>query len=117
MRILVVDDDDAIAFTVATILEYHGFQTVALTDATAVLRAVAEFDPRCVLLDLTMPARDGADVARELMALPGRPRVVIVSASSERIAELTAIGVDDFVVKPAEPRKLVALMQQFASAG
>jgi DNA-binding response OmpR family regulator len=111
MRVLFVDDHPDVAESFATIFKLSGFTARALTDGSSTLKTVAEFRPQFVFLDLKMPGCDGADIARHLLALPDRPKVVVVSASGERQEEMRTIGVDGFLVKPALPGHLIALVR------
>jgi CheY-like chemotaxis protein len=83
-RVLFVDDFPGLADTFVLIFRLSGFEAQGLTDGLLTLQVVEEFRPHLVFLDLKMPSCDGADIARELLALPDRPKVVVMSASQER---------------------------------
>lgn len=107
MRVLIVEDEAAIAASLAEGLCRHGFTVeVARTGADA-LRQAAEFD--VVLLDLGLPDIDGKEVCRALHQSVGIPIIVVTARSDEvdRVV-LLELGADDYIVKPFGFRELVA---------
>src|SRR4249919_2032558 len=106
MRVLLVEDDDAIAEPLTSGLGRHGFQVSrARTGAEAL--AAAPHD--VVLLDLGLPDMDGMDVCRRLRATSAVP-IIVVTARSEEVDRVVGLelGADDYVVKPFGFRELVA---------
>lgn len=106
MRVLVVEDEEAIAEPLAEGLRREGFTvTVAGTGAEAL--AAAETD--VVLLDLRLPDLDGLDVCRELRARSDVP-IIVVTARGEEVDRVVGLelGADDYVVKPFGIRELIA---------
>lgn len=108
-RILVVDDDAALAEMLQIVLEASGF------DASWVGRgdeALAEFrrsKPDLVLLDLMLPGRDGVDVCRDLRAESDVP-IVMLTAKSDTLDVVAGLeaGADDYVAKPFKTQELLA---------
>jgi len=108
-EIHILEDDPLVAGTVARALEEYGFATRWFRTAGELLAAAARHPPPLVVVDLGLPDRDGMDVVRELhqtadcgvLILTGRDIV------SDRVLGLE-LGADDYVVKPFEPRELVA---------
>jgi DNA-binding response OmpR family regulator len=109
MRVLIVEDDDAIATPLAKGLEREGLSVDRVeTGADALERSAAgSFD--VVLLDLGLPDRDGFDVCRELRARSDVP-IIVVTARSEEVDRVVGLelGADDYIVKPFGLRELVA---------
>jgi two-component system response regulator RegX3 len=106
MRVLLVEDDDAIAEPLTSGLGRHGFQVSrARTGAEAL--AAAPHD--VVLLDLGLPDLDGIDICRRLRASSTVP-IIVVTARSEEVDRVLGLelGADDYVVKPFGFRELVA---------
>src|SRR6188508_322524 len=107
MRLLVVEDDDAIAVPLVQGLERAGYSVErAGTGADALLRAASA---ELVLLDLGLPDMDGSDVCRLIRAASAVP-IIVVSArgdESERVLGLE-LGADDYIVKPFGMRELIA---------
>src|SRR5262245_5654864 len=109
MRVLIVEDDDAIATQLAKGLEREGCEVDRVgTGEDALERVlVARFD--VVLLDLGLPDRDGFDVCRDLRSQSSVP-IIVVTARSEEVDRVVGLelGADDYIVKPFGFRELVA---------
>jgi DNA-binding response OmpR family regulator len=106
MRVLVIEDDDAIAGALATGLKREGFDPVRAGTAAQALNSLpVDF----ILLDLGLPDRDGVDLFRNLRAVSTAPIIMVTARGSEqqRIEGLD-LGADDYVVKPFGFRELVA---------
>jgi two-component system response regulator MtrA len=108
-RVLVVDDDAALAEMLTIVLRNEGFDSRVCPTGD---RAVAEFRdyrPDVVLLDLMLPGRDGIDVCKEIRAESGVP-IVMLTAKSDTVDVVVGLesGADDYVVKPFKPKELVA---------
>ncbi len=109
-RILVVDDEPHMLEVVSAYLAREGHAVSVATDGEAALVAVATVAPDVVILDVMLPGRSGFDVLRELRASGLGPAVIMVTARDDVIDRVTGLelGADDYVVKPFEPRELVA---------
>ncbi|MEU5156373.1 response regulator transcription factor [Glycomyces sp. NPDC021274] len=108
-RVLVVDDDTALAEVVARYLRREGFDVDYAADgATGLERALATL-PDLVVLDLMMPGMDGFEVCRRLREATSVPVVMLTARGEEhdRIAGLD-LGADDYVTKPFSPGELAA---------
>ncbi|MGI8663645.1 MAG: response regulator [Acidimicrobiales bacterium] len=108
-RVLVVDDDTALADVVSRYLEREGFAVEVANDgATGLERALATL-PDLVVLDLMLPVLDGLEVCRRLRQAAPIPVVMLTARGEEddRIAGLE-LGADDYVTKPFSPRELTA---------
>jgi two-component system response regulator MtrA len=108
-RVLVVDDDPALAEMLGIVLRSEGFEPSFVSEGDQALRAFHEFKPDLVLLDLMLPGKDGIDVCREIRAESGVP-IVMLTAKSDTIDIVVGLesGADDYVVKPFKPKELVA---------
>lgn len=115
MRILIVEDDPAVADGIVDGLDTVSFLTRHVSTGAAALEALDEFAPELVLLDLGLPDMDGTDVCREIRRRSSVP-VIVVSARDEEIDRVIAleIGADDYVVKPFGMRELVARIKAVA---
>ncbi|MFC3492590.1 response regulator [Glycomyces rhizosphaerae] len=108
-RVLVVDDDPALADVVARYLRREGFEVDYAADgATGLERALSTL-PDLVVLDLMMPGMDGFEVCRRLRQATDIPVVMLTARGEEndRIAGLD-LGADDYVTKPFSPGELAA---------
>ncbi|RRD44513.1 MtrAB system response regulator MtrA [Buchananella hordeovulneris] len=108
-RILVVDDDTALAEMIGIVLERSGFQPAFCADGAAALAAVAEVDPDLILLDVMLPGMDGIEICRRVRETSGVPIVMLTARAdtTDVVAGLEA-GADDYVPKPFKPAELVA---------
>src|SRR5512146_1193837 len=106
MRILVVEDEDAIAQPLVEGLKREGFEVERAATAGA---ALAAGPSDLVLLDLRLPDGDGFDVCRSLRERSDVPIIVVTARGeeSDRVVGLE-LGADDYVVKPFGLRELIA---------
>lgn len=108
-RVLVVDDDAALAEMLGIVLRGEGFEPVFCADGAQALQAFRDTKPDVVLLDLMLPGRDGIDVCRAIRAEAGTP-IVMLTAKSDTVDVVVGLesGADDYIVKPFKPKELVA---------
>ena len=111
-KILIVDDEEDLAATVAYALEQEGWQTQTAFDGRTALELAARPPvPDLVLLDLMLPDLSGTEVCRELRAQGHTQRIPIVmlTARNEEIDRVVGfeVGADDYVGKPFSLRELV----------
>lgn len=106
MKVLLVEDDDAIAASLAEVLADNGFE---VTRTPSGREALSVFDHDVVLLDLGLPDMDGRDVCRELRLKTAVPIIMLTARSEEfdRVLGLE-LGADDYVTKPFSHRELMA---------
>jgi two-component system response regulator MtrA len=108
-RVLVVDDDPALAEMLTIVLRTEGFEPLVCPTGDRALGAFREFRPDVVLLDLMLPGKDGIDVCKEIRAESGVP-IVMLTAKTDTVDVVLGLesGADDYVVKPFKPKELVA---------
>ncbi|MGN6246149.1 MAG: MtrAB system response regulator MtrA [Motilibacteraceae bacterium] len=108
-RVLVVDDDTALAEMLGIVLRTEGFEPVFCSDGSKALAMFRDNRPDLVLLDLMLPGTDGIDVCRQIRAESGVP-IVMLTATSDTMMVVVGLesGADDYVVKPFKPKELVA---------
>ncbi|SHN47821.1 MtrAB system response regulator MtrA [Cryptosporangium aurantiacum] len=108
-RVLVVDDDPALAEMLGIVLRGEGFSPSFVADGEAALTVFRETRPDLVLLDLMLPGMSGLDVCRAVRAESGVP-IVMLTAKSDTVDVVLGLesGADDYVVKPFKPKELVA---------
>ena len=109
-RILIVDDNEDSACSLALLHERRGHETrIAFTGPDAVA-AAAEFLPEVVILDVGLPGMNGFEVARRIRALPGLADALLVAmsgyGSEEDLAEGKRAGFNEYLVKPVDLKKL-----------
>jgi two-component system OmpR family response regulator len=113
VRVLVVDDETALADLLAMALRYEGWEVRTEADGGAALRAAREVRPDAVVLDIMLPDLDGLEVLSRLRRdLPDVPVLFLTAkdAVEDRIAGLTAGG-DDYVTKPFSLEEVVARLR------
>ncbi len=110
MRVLVVEDEDAIAEPLVEGLQREGWEVERVATGAEALERVD--DAEIVLLDVRLPDIDGFTVCREIRARSRVP-VIMVTARGEEIDRVVGLelGADDYVVKPFGLRELVARMR------
>jgi len=106
VRILIVEDDDAIAKPLADGLRREGFEVTRVATGEQALEASL---PDLVLLDLRLPGMDGTEVCRRLRARSDVP-IIVVTAKGEEVDRVVGLelGADDYIVKPFGFRELLA---------
>jgi DNA-binding response OmpR family regulator len=107
-RLLLVEDDARLAEMLCEYLGEAGFRiAIAPLAATALAKSPEDYD--AVILDLTLPDRDGLDVCRALRAKTDTPILMLTARgeATDRIIGLE-LGADDYLPKPFEPRELLA---------
>ncbi len=108
-RILVVDDDVALAEMIGIVLEAEGYQVFDVYDGAQALDQFHAVAPDLVLLDLMLPGLDGIEICRLIRRESDVPVVMLTARSdtADVVAGLEA-GADDYVPKPFKPKELVA---------
>ncbi|MCU1594352.1 MAG: two component transcriptional regulator, winged helix family [Frankiales bacterium] len=108
-RVLVVDDDPALAEMLGIVLRGEGFEPAFVSDGDAALGAFRREKPDVVLLDLMLPGTDGIEVCRQIRAESGVP-IVMLTAKGDTTDVVLGLesGADDYIVKPFKPKELVA---------
>jgi two-component system response regulator MtrA len=108
-RILVVDDDTALAEMIGIVLRGEGFEPTFCEDGALALAAFRDSDPDLVLLDLMLPGMDGIEVCARIREESGVP-IIMLTAKSDTADVVKGLesGADDYVVKPFNPKELVA---------
>ncbi len=111
-RVLVVDDDPALAEMLTIVLRGEGFETAVVSEGTKAMPALRELKPDLVLLDLMLPGMSGIDVCKAIRAESGVP-IVMLTAKSDTVDVVLGLesGADDYVVKPFKPKELVARLR------
>ena len=111
-RVLVVEDDEAIADVLRRTLRQEGHEVRSAGDGVAALALAEEFVPDLVILDLGLPKLDGSEVLRRLRRESDVPILVLTARTEldDRVDGLDS-GADDYLVKPFERRELLARLR------
>ena len=108
-RVIVVEDDPAVAELVALYLKNAGFVVEHCATAAEARAAFSLGAPACVVMDLGLPDADGLDLVAELRRMHDSPVLALTARAEDgqKVAGLDA-GLDDYLTKPFNPRELVA---------
>ena len=109
INLLLVDDEAALREPLAEYLSRQGFSVTQAASAAEARSRIRDNTPDIVLLDIMMPGEDGLSLCRHLVEARAIPTIFLTARgeATDRIVGLE-IGADDYVVKPFEPRELVA---------
>lgn len=108
-RVLVVDDDLALAEMLGIVLRGEGFDVDHVADGLDVLRVFRESRPDIVLLDVMLPGIDGIEVCKRLRAESAVP-IIMLTARTDTVDVVVGLesGADDYITKPFKPQELIA---------
>jgi two-component system alkaline phosphatase synthesis response regulator PhoP len=109
-KVLVVDDEPAIA----TLLEYNlaksGYAVETASDGLTAIALLADSDIDLVLLDVMLPGKGGVEVLRDLRGTGNPVPVIMITALDDEVDRILGLemGADDYVTKPFSPREVIA---------
>jgi DNA-binding response OmpR family regulator len=109
-RILVVEDDSAIAFGLQLDLKNEGYDVEIATDGEGAVRRAQKEAFDLILLDVMLPRKDGYEVCRELRRGGTKTPIIMLTAKTHEAEKVLGLetGADDYVTKPFSPRELRA---------
>ena len=108
-KVLIVDDDAHIAELIKLYLEKEEYKTIVASNGAKALQLFKEEAPSIVILDVMMPEMDGWQVCREIRRISNIP-IIMLTAKGETFDKVLGLelGADDYMVKPFEPKELIA---------
>ncbi|QEH93688.1 MULTISPECIES: MtrAB system response regulator MtrA [Dermacoccus] len=108
-RVLIVDDDPALAEMLGIVLRGEGYDVSHVADGSAALGSFRDFKPDLVLLDVMLPGMNGVEVCRKIRAESVVP-IIMLTARTDTLDVVGGLeaGADDYVSKPFKPAELVA---------
>ncbi|HEX6639056.1 MAG TPA: response regulator transcription factor [Steroidobacteraceae bacterium] len=117
-QVLVVDDEPRIAEICRDYLKRAGFEVITAANGDDALALARSRQPDLIVLDLTLPGRDGLDVTRALRQRSNVP-IIMLTARIEESDKLVGLelGADDYLTKPFSPRELVARVRAVLRRG
>jgi DNA-binding response OmpR family regulator len=109
-RIVLVEDNEDLAFGLRAALEFEGYEVHVVSDGREACDRIPEIGPSLVVLDLMLPGLDGYEVLSRLRKAGSRAPVLILTAKGEEADILTGFdrGADDYVTKPFSTAELLA---------
>jgi DNA-binding response OmpR family regulator len=117
--ILLVDDEPNIVQLARMYLEREGYRVESVDNGPSALQAVERYKPVLMVLDLMLPLIDGLEVCRRLRANGNGLPILMLTARDEDIDKIIGLelGADDYMVKPFNPRELVARVKAVLRRG
>jgi DNA-binding response OmpR family regulator len=111
-RVLIVEDDTALARVIADNLRFEGYEVEVAADGDHAITQLRLFQPDLVLLDIMLPSRSGFEIC-SVIRQRGRIPVIILSARSLKADKIRGLklGADDYLTKPFELDELLARIQ------
>lgn len=111
-KVLIVDDEANICELIRLYVEKEGYNAIIATDGAKAVEKFMQEKPDMVLLDIMLPVKDGWQVCREIRAVNDTP-IIMLTAKGETFDKVLGLelGADDYIVKPFEPKELVARMK------
>ena len=108
-KVLVIDDDINICELIRLYMEKEGYEVMTVYDGNKAMDLFSEFAPNIVILDIMLPGADGWQVCREIRKISNIP-IIMLTAKGETFDKVLGLelGADDYMVKPFEPKELVA---------
>ncbi len=111
-KVLMADDQTELLYLMKEMIEYAGFEVITATDGVEAMQAVFETNPDIIVLDYSMPRKNGLEAAQDLKNNPlfAHIPIIIVTAYGEKQAKLKGLGmgIDDYLIKPVDADELVA---------
>jgi len=118
-RILVVEDEAAIARILLDNLIFEGYEAEAVADGAEGLERALAWRPDLILLDVVLPTLDGYEVCRRLRAQGAATPIIMLTARGEEVDKVLGLelGADDYVTKPVGVRELMARVKAVLRRG
>ena len=116
-RVLLVEDNEDNRIIYRMILEHHGYEVIEAHDGQAGIEMARSGGPDLILMDISLPVMDGWEATRVLKAEGPTSTIPIVALTAHALrsdeAKATELGFDAFIRKPAEPKLVLEIVQQF----
>ncbi len=117
-KILLVEDDQKLALLVQEYLENAGFLVRVECDGNSAIEEITRYQPDLIILDIMLPGKDGLTICKEIRPDFTGP-ILMLTARNEDFDQVLGLefGADDYVIKPAEPRVLLARIKALLRRG
>jgi len=114
IHVLIVDDEEELATTIAERLEIRGIRTQTVSDGDLALNSIKTHTPDVVVLDIMMPGIGGLEILKQIKSLDKNIPVILLTGygSKERSIEGMNLGAFDYVLKPCNLDDLIAKIQE-----
>ena len=110
MKILVVEDEPSLVFTLRDTLENEGYEVLVCENGNDAVDMVKDIEPDLVLLDVMLPGKSGYDICKEIRDMKYTFPVIMLTARDQEIDKVAGlnIGADDYLTKPFGVKELLA---------
>lgn len=107
--IVLVEDDTGLATLIREFLINHMFDVIVVNDGNSAVSRIQQINPHLVLLDIMLPGKNGMDICKEIREFY-HGSVIMLTALGDSLDQVLGLelGADDYIVKPIEPRVLLA---------
>jgi two-component system CheB/CheR fusion protein len=121
LRVIVVDDHPDTVMTLLAILRGEGFDAKGFGSGREALKNLGDFNPDVVISDIGMPSVNGWELARQVRQAMGRTRPMLIAISGQYTksadkSHAEAAGFNHFLMKPCDPKALLALISPLQSS-
>lgn len=113
-KIMIVDDAQFMRMRINKLLTRHGYEVIEAEDGEAAVQTYRSSQPDAVLMDITMPRKDGLVALSEIRKFDPQAKVIMLTALGQQAMVLEAMkaGAKDFLVKPYDPDRVVKTLQK-----
>jgi DNA-binding response OmpR family regulator len=113
VKILVVEDEPSLIFTLRDTLESEGYQVIVSEDGEQAVELVEEHKPDLMILDIMLPGKSGYDICKEVRAKKFTFPIIMLTAKDQEIDKVKGLnlGADDYLTKPFGVKELLARIQ------
>jgi two-component system chemotaxis response regulator CheY len=115
-KIMIVDDSLFMRNRLDKLLTKHGYETTMACDGVEAVRAFAESRPDVVLMDITMPRKDGLEALAEIRQIDPQAKAIMLTALDQPLmaGRAALLGAKDFISKPVRPGQLLTVLEKVA---
>ncbi len=113
-KVMIVDDAQFMRLRLSKLLSEHGYEVVEAENGEQAVELYRSAQPDAVLMDITMPHKDGLQALAEIRAFDPQANVIMLTALGQQSMVLQAVqsGAKDFVVKPFDPARVMKALQK-----
>ncbi len=118
VKLLLVDDDPDLLYTLQKYLQQAGYSTVTANNGKSAIHMFETEKPEAALIDVMMPELDGFEVVKKIRSISAIP-IILLTARSDETDKIVGLelGADDYVTKPFSPREVVARLKAIMRRG
>ena len=118
VKLLLVDDDPDLLYTLQKYLQQAGYSTVTANNGRSAIHMFENEKPEAALIDVMMPELDGFEVVKKIRSISAIP-IILLTARSDETDKIVGLelGADDYVTKPFSPREVVARLKAIMRRG